>query len=147
MGLGVAAVFNPQFGEVLSPLSTFYSLLTMALFFITDLHHMMLEGVVRSFEITSLNYQGVFDAVMKLNSFFFPLAFKIAAPIFLVQILVQVAIGFLSRAMPQANIFFVSFPLLIGVGFIFMAITTSLVFLVVTRSFIHMKDAIMVLVR
>src|ERR1700690_977515 len=33
MGIGVAAVFNPQFGEVLGPLSLFYSLMGMGLFY------------------------------------------------------------------------------------------------------------------
>jgi flagellar biosynthetic protein FliR len=55
--------------------------------------------------------------------------------------------GFLSRAMPQANIFFVSFPLLIGAGIIFMALTLGLTFMVMTRSFVHIKDAAMMLVR
>ena len=114
MGISVAAVFNPQFGEELSPLSLFYSLMGMGLFFIMDIHHFFIEAIVRSFDVTAVNYQGIFAAVLKLNSLFFPLAFKIAAPIFLVQVLVNLSMGFLSRAMPQANIFFVSFPLLIG---------------------------------
>ncbi len=33
MEIGVAAVFNPQFGEVLGPLSLFYTFLSMGLFF------------------------------------------------------------------------------------------------------------------
>jgi flagellar biosynthetic protein FliR len=147
MGIGVAAVFNPQFGEVLGPLSLFYSLMGMGLFFILDIHHFFIEAIVRSFDITTINYQGIFAAVLKLNALFFPLAFKIAAPIFLVQILVNLSMGFLSRAMPQANIFFVSFPLLIGVGIIFMALTLGLTFMVMTKSFIHVKDAMMILVR
>ncbi len=147
MGIGVASVFNPQFGEVLGPLSLFYSLMGMGLFFILDIHHFFIEAIVRSFDVTSVNYQGIFAAVLKLNALFFPLAFKIAAPIFLVQVLVNLSMGFLSRAMPQANIFFVSFPLLIGVGIIFMALTLGLTFMVMAKSFVHLKDAMMILVR
>jgi flagellar biosynthetic protein FliR len=147
MGLGVAAVFNPQFGEVLGPLSLFYSLMGMGLFFILDIHHYFIEAIVRSFDLTSVQYSGIFDAIMKLNSFFFPLAFKIAAPIFLVQVLVNLSMGFLSRAMPQANIFFVSFPLLIAAGLMFMALSLGFMFMIMTRSFVHIKDATMLLVR
>ena len=147
MGLGVASVFNPQFGEVLGPLSLFYSLMGMGLFFILDIHHYFIEAIVRSFELTSVNYDGIFGAIIKLNAIFFPLAFKIAAPIFLVQVLVNLSMGFLSRAMPQANIFFVSFPLLIAAGIIFMALSLGFMFMVMTKSFVNFKDAAMLMVR
>jgi flagellar biosynthesis protein FliR len=147
MGLGMASVFNPQFGETLDPISLFYTLMGMGLFFILDIHHYFIEAIVSSFAMGTLQYNGVFEAIMKLNAIFFPLAFKIAAPIFLVQTLVNLSMGFLSKAMPQANIFFVSFPLLIGAGVMFMALSLGYVFMVMTRSFVHIKDAAMYLVR
>lgn len=147
MGIGVAAVFNPQFGEVLGPLSLFYTFLSMGLFFIFDMHHLFIEGMVRSFAITTIQYQGVFDAVMKLNGFLFPLAFKIAAPIFLVQVLVNIGMGFLAKAMPQANIFFVSFPLLIFLGLTSIVLSLSLTVFVLAKSFDHVRDAIMAFTR
>lgn len=147
MGLGVAAVFNPQFGEVLGPLSLFYTFMAMGLFFIFDMHHLFIEGITRSFAITEIHYQGMFDAILKLNSFLFPLAFKIAAPIFLVQVLINIGMGFLSKAMPQANIFFVSFPLLIFLGLASIILSMSLVFFVTAKAFDHMRDAIMAFTR
>ncbi|HMK44342.1 MAG TPA: flagellar biosynthetic protein FliR [Dissulfurispiraceae bacterium] len=142
MGIGVAAVFNPQFGEVLGPLSLFYSFAAMGLFVALDMHYFFIEGIARSFSVTTVQYQGMFDAVLKLNGFFFPLAFQIAAPIFLIQILVNLGMGFLSRAMPQANIFFVSFPLLITAGIVSIIISLGLSFMVVTKGFSHIRDAI-----
>jgi flagellar biosynthesis protein FliR len=147
MGLGVASVFNPQFGEVLGPLSLFYSLMAMGLFFILDIHHYFIEAIVRSFDVTTVQYTGIFGAILKLNSIFFPLAFKIAAPIFLVQVLVNLSMGFLSRALPQANIFFVSFPLLIAAGIVFMALSLGFTFMVMTKSLVHIRDAAMFVVR
>ncbi len=147
MGLSVAAVFNPQFGEVLGPLSLFYSMLAMGLFFVLDMHFFFIEGIARSFAITSIQYQGMFDAVLKLNSFMFPLAFKIAAPIFLIQVLINLGMGFLTKAMPQANIFFVSFPLLITSGLVSIALSLSLTFFVLSKAFEHMRDAVMAFTR
>ncbi len=85
MGLTVAAVFNPLFGETLGGVSLFYAMFSMVLFFMFDVHYYIIEGIVRSFDITSLDYGGVFSSVIKLNAFFFPLAFKIAAPVLVVQ--------------------------------------------------------------
>lgn len=147
MGIGVAAVFNPMFGEQLGPLSLFYTFISMGLFFILDMHHYFIEGIVRSFDISSIQYRGIFDSIIKLNSILFPLAFKIAAPVILVHVLINLAMGLLSRALPQANIFFISFPLLITSGIIFMALSLPLVLMVVSKAFMNVKDAIMVFTR
>ncbi|MEW5744014.1 MAG: flagellar biosynthetic protein FliR [Nitrospirota bacterium] len=147
MGLSAAAIFNPQFGEVLGPLSLFYTLVSMGLFFILDMHYYFIEGIVRSFDVRVVQYEGIFSAIIKLNSFLFPLAFKIAAPIILVQLLVNLAMGFLSRALPQANIFFISMPLLIVMGIVFIALSLPLTFMVISKGFMHVKDALMAFTR
>lgn len=147
MGFGMAAVFNPMFGESLGPLALFYIYLSMALFFMMNVHHMFIEGVVRSFEMGPVRYNNIFQGLLKLNSFFFPLAFKIAAPVILVLTIVNLAKGFMSRAMPQANIFFVGLPLLIVLGFLFILASLSFSLMIISRSFLYIKDAITVFTR
>lgn len=148
MGLGMAGVFNPQFGELLGPLSLFYAMFAMGLFFVLDIHHYFIEGIVRSFDVVgALNYSGIYSSIAKLSAIMFPLAFKIAAPIMLVQVLINLAMGFLSRALPQANIFFVSAPLLIFAGVVFMALSLPLTVIVLSKAFMNVKSAIMVFTR
>ncbi|HXW68089.1 MAG TPA: flagellar biosynthetic protein FliR [Dissulfurispiraceae bacterium] len=147
MGLTVAAVFNPLFQETLGPVSLLYTMLSMTLFFLFDVHYYFIEGIVRSFDITSINYNGVFSSVIKLNAFFFPLAFKIAAPVLVVQVLTNLAMGFLSKTIPQANIFFVSMPLLIVLGLVFMILSMPVSIAVISKAFTSMKDTIMVITR
>lgn len=147
MGLTVAAVFNPLFQEQLGPVSLFYTMLSMTLFFLSDMHYYFIEGIVRSFDITSINYNGVFSSVIKLNAFFFPLAFKIAAPVLAVQVLTNLAMGFLTKAIPQANIFFISMPLLIVLGLVFIVLSMPVSIAVIEKAFMSMKDTIMVITR
>ncbi|RMG60631.1 MAG: type III secretion protein [Deltaproteobacteria bacterium] len=142
VGLGIASVFNPQFGEALSPLSLFYSLSGMALFFILNVHVFFVEAIVRSFSISSLHFRNIFDGVVGFSTLLFPLALKIAVPVMLVQVLVNVSLGFFAKVMPQANVFFVGFPLLIFVGIVFVILSFPLVTSVVTGSFINVKDLI-----
>lgn len=144
MGFGAAAIFNPMFGEQLGPLSLFYTILSMGIFFMLDIHHYFIEGIVRSFDIDEIRYKGIFDSIIKLNSVLFPLAFKIAAPVLLVQVMINIAMGFISRALPQANIFFISMPLLIFAGIVFVVLSLPLTFMIITKAFSHVKDAIMV---
>ncbi len=147
MGLSAAAIFNPQFGEILGPVSLLYSMLAMGIFFTFDIHHYFIEGIVRSFDMSTVNYNGIFQAILRLNSLLFPLAFKIAAPVMLVQILVNLGMGFLSRALPQANIFFISMPLLIGLGLFFMILSLPFTLTVMAKAFTHVKDAVLVFTR
>jgi flagellar biosynthetic protein FliR len=147
MGLTVAAVFNPLFQETLGPVSLFYTMLSMTLFFLFDMHYYFIEGIVRSFDLAGINYNGLFSSVIKLNAFFFPLAFKIAAPVLVVQLLTYLAMGFLSKAIPQANIFFIAMPLLIVLGLVFMVLSMPVSIAVIEKAFITMKDTIMVITR
>ena len=102
---------------------------------------------MRSFDITSINYNNVFSSVMKLNALFFPLAFKLAAPVLVVQVLTNLAMGFLSKAIPQANIFFISMPLLIVLGLIFIVLSLPVSISVIEKAFMSMKDTIIVITR
>jgi flagellar biosynthetic protein FliR len=147
MGLTVAAVFNPLFQETLGPVSLFYTMFSMTLFFLFDVHYYFIEGIVRSFDISGINYNGVFSSVIKLNAFFFPLAFKIAAPVLVVQVLTNLAMGFLSKAIPQANIFFISMPLLIVLGLVFIVLSLPVSIMVIEKAFVSMKDTITVITR
>ncbi|MBI5214011.1 MAG: flagellar biosynthetic protein FliR [Nitrospirae bacterium] len=147
MGFGAAAIFNPLFGEQLGPLSLFYTFLSMGIFFMLDVHHYFIEGIVRSFDMGEIRYKSIFDSIIKLNGVLFPVAFKIAAPILLVQVMINIAMGFISRALPQANIFFISMPLLIFAGVVFVVLSLPLTFMIITKAFSHVKDAIMVFTR
>ncbi|HAK87695.1 MAG TPA: hypothetical protein DHV16_08805 [Nitrospiraceae bacterium] len=147
MGFGAAAIFNPLFGEQLGPLSLFYTFFSMGIFFMIDMHHYFIEGIVRSFDMGEIQYKGIFDSIIKLNAVLFPLAFKIAAPIMLVQVMINLAMGLISRALPQANIFFISMPLLIFAGVVFVVLSLPLTFMIITKAFSHAKDAIMVFTR
>jgi flagellar biosynthetic protein FliR len=147
MGFGMAAVFNPQFGEQLGPLSLFYTYMGMVMFFMLGIHHVFIEGVMRSFEIGTLRFNSILQAILVLNSYFFPLALKIAAPVLLVQTVIIVANGFVAKTMPQANIFFVGMPLQIMLGFLFIIASMSLSLMVIGRSFMHIKDAIETITR
>ncbi|MGD0283100.1 MAG: flagellar biosynthetic protein FliR [Dissulfurispiraceae bacterium] len=146
-GMTAAAVFNPLFSETLGPLSVFYTLATMLLFFMFDVHYYLIEGIVRSFDINVINYKGVLSSVLKLNALFFAMAFKIAAPVMLVQTLTYLAMGFLSKAMPQTNIFFISFPVVITLSLIFIVLSLPVSIMVISKAFMNVKDTIMVIAR
>lgn len=143
IGFGMAAIFNPMFSEQLGPLSFFYTFVSMGIFFVLGIHYYFIEGIARSFELSSVDYTGIFGSIMKLNTLLFPLAFKIAAPVMLVQMIVNITLGFFAKVLPQANIFMVSIPLMIFLGLFFVTASMPLAIIVISKSFVHIKDAIL----
>ncbi|MCS7214539.1 MAG: flagellar biosynthetic protein FliR [Thermodesulfovibrio sp.] len=145
IGFTIANVFNPQFGEIMGPLSVFYEMFTIALFFSLDLHLSFVEIMVKAFEFPAkFSFS---ENILAFSYIMFPLALKLAAPVLLVQILMNIGLGFLSRIMPQANVFFVGFPLLLATGIAIMWLSTPIFTMVVSKAFLNLKDSLIGLLR
>lgn len=140
MGFMIANVIDPQTGAQ-SPLTGSY-LYTFALLFLlaTNGHHLLLDGVFYSYQFIPM--EQLFlplgnEAVMMhaLSSFskMFLIAFQMAMPIVGSLFLVDVALGMVSRAVPQVNVFVVGLPLKIIVGFIILFMVMTPFFLVVDK--------------
>jgi len=145
IGFAVANVFNPQFGELMGPLTLFYEMFTIALFFSLDLHLTFAELTFYSFQF-SLN-PSFASAIIEFSYLMFPLALKLAAPVLLVQVLMNLGLGFLSKIMPQANVFFVGFPLLLATGIAVMWLSIPIFTMVLSKAFINLKDTLFGLLR
>ena len=100
--------------------ANFLTMLGVVLLFVTDLHHLLLAGVVASYETfppgAVLPVGGFADAVTTLVSQGFAIALALAAPFVLVGLTVTIGMGLLARLMPQVQVFFIIMPLQIGVG-------------------------------
>lgn len=145
IGFAVANVFNPQFGELMGPLTVFYEMFTIALFFSLDLHLSLVELMIRSFDFpTKFSFAA---NIIEFSHLMFPLALKLAAPVLFVQVFMNMGLGFLSKIMPQANVFFVGFPLLIATGIAIMWLSMPIFTMVLSKAFINLKDALTGLLR
>lgn len=145
IGFAVANIFNPQFGELMGPITLFYEMFTIALFFSLDLHLTLVELMIKSFDYpTKFSLAG---NILEFSYLMFPLAFKISAPVLLVQVLMNLGLGFLSRIMPQANVFFVGFPLLLATGIAVMWLDIPIFTMVLSKAFLNLKEALAGLLR
>ncbi len=145
IGFAMANIFNPQFGELMGPITLFYEMFTIALFFSLDLHLTLVELMIKSFDYpTKFSLAG---NILEFSYLMFPLAFKISAPVLLVQVLMNIGLGFLSRIMPQANVFFVGFPLLLATGIAVMWLDIPIFTMVLSKAFLNLKEALAGLLR
>jgi flagellar biosynthesis protein FliR len=120
MGFGIVNVIDPQSSEQVSIIGQFLNILTILLILSISGHHMILNGLVSSFDAVPLGgvvLKGqVLDKLILLSSQVFVVAVKISAPIMAALFLVSVAMGILARTVPQMNVFIVGFPVQLAVG-------------------------------
>jgi flagellar biosynthetic protein FliR len=126
MGLGFAMSVDPSQGIQSVLIGNFLGLLGTALIFATDLHHLAIAGYVGSYtlfppgEWISLGDSVSFGVSMVALSF--EVAIKISAPFLVFGIIFNLALGVLSRLMPQLQVFLIALPASISVGFILLAV-------------------------
>lgn len=126
IGFGFINVVDPQSGASISIFAFFYSFLTLLLFMMVDGHHILIEIMVRSYELIpvfNVNLtQTTLDHLMNLISSVFYIGFKIAAPIFIIMFTIDFSLGIISKTMPQLQIIVVGFPLKISVGLMVLSV-------------------------
>lgn len=126
MGLGFATFFDPQNGTQLPLMGQFISIFATLLFLSMNGHLIMISALTESFYTLPVGQpmaDGSFKALALAGGRIFAWGVQLALPVIAALMLVNVALGVLTRAAPQLNIFAVGFPLTLGVGFIILALS------------------------
>jgi len=123
VGFQMGAVFDPALGVSASYYGKIYYWLSICIFFITDLHHLVLKTVIKTFqyvpiESTNLGGFGV-EGMVKLYAIVFESALNLAAPMIIVALFTEVVLGLISRTVPQINVLILGMPLKIISSFLF----------------------------
>ncbi|HUZ48991.1 MAG TPA: flagellar biosynthetic protein FliR [Candidatus Dormibacteraeota bacterium] len=130
IGFAVANVINPTTQQQVTIIGEFELAIATLLFFVTNAHYYLIQGVAGSFNLVPLPYihldPSVAGNVMIFFSAAFTSAFKIAAPVAVALFVTNIAFAFMSRVAPQMNVFVVGFPIQVGVGLIMLAVTMPL---------------------
>ena len=134
MGLSMAEMVDPLFGDRVSPISQIFQLMAFILFLSINGHHWLINALVLSYKtvpITGFIESGsTISKAVQMFTGLFVSAIKVAAPVMIIMGLVVVVSGFMAKSMPQLNIFLIIFPMKILVGFLILA----LLFPFITRS-------------
>ncbi len=125
MGLSIATVFNPEIGQS-TEIARLYSLIAIMIFLATDIHHQFIYVFIRSYELLppgSIYGENLLTRVITGGAKLFILAFKLSAPVLIIMLILNLVFGFLYRTVPQMNIFFITYPVFIFVGFLVMLLS------------------------
>lgn len=126
-GLSSAQVLNPALAEQESLPGVLIGLMAIVIIFETDLHAMMVRGLVDSYMLftpTHLPPVGDFtETITRVTSRSFRIGLQLAAPFIVISTVLMAALGLLSRLVPSLQIFFLALPLQLGLGLGLIAVT------------------------
>ncbi|TFW32081.1 flagellar biosynthetic protein FliR [Massilia horti] len=122
MGLSFASFFDPNTHGRSSAVSQFLALVATMAFLAVNGHLVLLEALAESFVTlpVSATPAGI-GAPLELARWggkIFSAGLQIAMPVIAALLITNVALGILTRAAPQLNIFGIGFPITLGVGFL-----------------------------
>ena len=115
--LAFSQTANPTQAQPSATLSTFLGLMGLVLILVTNLHHMFIAAIVRSYAIFPFGHDlpltDVTTLAIQTMSRSFALGVQLAAPVLAFSLIFNVATGLVGRVMPQFQIFFVASPLMV----------------------------------
>lgn len=130
MGLGYATLFDPERADMIPVLGQFLGLLTILAFLALDGHLHMIQVLADTFRMLPVSGPGLGrDGLLTLAQWggeIFAAGVLLSLPLLGAMLIANVALGILTRAAPQLNLFAVGFPLTLGAGLVILAVTLPL---------------------
>lgn len=110
----------PGQAQPTASIAAFLSLLGLVLVMTTDLHHLFLAAIARSYSLFPIG-RGVplqDSAALAIQTVgkAFALGLQLAAPVVVFSLIFNIATGLVGRVMPQFQVFFVATPIIVLLG-------------------------------
>ena len=120
MGLGFALFFDPQHNAQTPIVGSVLGYLALLLFLSFNGHLTMIAALTESFHTlpigTGAALQLDWQRLVAQGSSIFSIGLHLSLPVLVTLLLVNVALGVLTRAAPQLNVFSIGFPITLAVG-------------------------------
>jgi len=125
MGLAVSEVLDPVTRQQTPAIGQFYVFLAGIVFIFVNGHQWLFNSIYSSYHTIPIGLDfhltgHMVERIIFYTSQIFVIAFGIIVPIYGVLFVADVALGFVSKMMPQMNIFMVAMPFKIYVGLVLM---------------------------
>jgi flagellar biosynthetic protein FliR len=126
MGLGFATFFDPSSSGRSSAIGQFLALVATMAFLAVNAHLVLLSALAESFVSLPIT-GGPFSSgapleLARWGGRIFSAGFQISLPIVAALLITNIALGILTRAAPQLNLFGIGFPVTLGVGLLTLSI-------------------------
>ena len=122
MGLTMAEILDPLSDEQGLPVATLLELIFTIAFLAANGHHLLLKVLHKSFELFPPgqipSIATLTGNIYEATTMMLAASLQLAAPILAALLMLMFILAILSRLVPDMDIFFISFPLRIALGFV-----------------------------
>ncbi|MBI1333403.1 MAG: flagellar biosynthetic protein FliR [Armatimonadetes bacterium] len=120
IGLGMSQTMNPLLGIPVTIIGQFKMMLGTMIFLSMDGHHMVIRAIIQSYKVaptlTASDLGILQSGILHLLTNFMLLSLQIAAPVLGVSIIIDAALGLMSKALPQLQPIQIGAPAKLGLG-------------------------------
>ena len=130
IGFGMVNVFDPVSNVQIPITADFYIVLTTLFMLVTDGHHLLIHSLSQSYTKLPLGGLAFTDSMLtqliRLMGVTFELGFRIAMPVTVAILVTDMALGIISKSVPQMNVFMLGMPvkILLGLVMIYLSMTS-----------------------
>lgn len=138
LGFAYASVVDPQAGVRNSVLSSMYGLAALMVFLAIDGHHQFLRALATSYSVLPIG-MGHVDAslamtVGRIMGMVFTVGVQLSAPVVIVLLVVEIALGLMAHVAPMLNLMAQGFAVRLLVGLLVLAAVVQVIPDVVVRT-------------
>jgi flagellar biosynthesis protein FliR len=149
IGLSMASLFDPNTQANVPTMAMFQGALATLVYLALGVHHVFLRGIVESYAVIPIGAWHTSPALLKFlvdaSTGIFIIGIKLAAPVSVALLATSVALGIVARSFPAMNVFMVSMPLNIGIGFVILGLSLPVFMRVLEVSFGGMANQMHIL--
>lgn len=151
MGFGAIQMFDPMSHQNAPIIAQFQLTLGSLVFLSLNAHLMVVHAIGMSYEFVPPFAAKLSDSIAQdiihLAQNMLGVALKLAAPVFATLLIVNTVLAVLGRAVPQMNVFVMSFPLTIGAGLLAMSLAMPFTLSLFAKEFENLVDTILGLLK
>jgi len=122
LGFAYAAVADPQTGVQNNIIATIYGMMALLVFLGINGHHDVIRALAWSYQALPIGvghvHASMSATVTQMLGFVLAEGVQLAAPIIVVLLVLQLAIGLMTRIAPSLNVLVISYPLQLLVGMV-----------------------------
>jgi flagellar biosynthetic protein FliR len=151
MGFSAIQLLDPMSHQNAPLVAQFQLTLGSLVFLSLNAHLLVVHAIGMSFELVPPFGARLSDSIaqdiIQLAQNMLGVALKLAAPMFATLLIVNTILAILGRAVPQMNIFALSFPITIGAGLISMSLAMPFTLSLFEKEFMTLAETILALLK
>ena len=146
VGLSMATMYDPSLRMQTGVTGTFYYYTTFLLMLVSGLYQFLISAIIDSYSIIPFGAVTInttlYDSFLEVIASYFIIGIRLALPVFVTIMLLNVVLGILTKVAPQMHMFSIGVQLKLLLGLAVMFLTVGLLPVISSAIFNMMKQVV-----